>query len=360
MRKKILVLDSSETIRKVCGNLLTQQGYEPVLHERGEGALAEMRKTEFDLAIVATDTEGMSGHEVVTEMRKEKGGKRLPVLLLIGSAELMDTNELFSAEPDMTLNKPFSPQELMMKVDQLLAQPQESEKKPQDDEYDIEQILSEDRYGIDKELDDAAEQAFLGLLADSDSDTDDSDAPHVDKMELTEEPEAGSEIENDFDSDNTPHDYAWFVREMGSNSAVPPKPKKKKPTPPVKESDSFDVEEIGSSNLWTKAAMEAGPESFGDTDKIYIETPLGVSEAPAGERIEEEKIVPDAGLAREFVRILAEAIAREIASQIDLRRLTGRLEQLLSETIAKETASQIDLDRLADRLERLLSETKGA
>lgn len=332
MRKKILVLDSSETIRNVCSNLLTQQGYEPALYERGDEALAEMRRTEFDLAIVATDTEGMSGHEVIAEMRKEKAGKRLPVLMLIGSAELMDTNELFSAEPDMTLNKPFSPQELMLKVDQLLTRPPESESESRDDDFDIEQILTEERYGIDKELDDAAEQAFLGLLSAKDSDSDESERLHVDKVELTEEPAASSEIESDFDSDDAPHDYAWFVKEMGSSSSASPSRKKKSPPPAADEGGSFAVEEIGTSKLWTKRQKEAGAEGFSDTDKIYLETPLGVTEAPARDSLKEQETGGDSDLAHEFVKLLAEALAKEIASQIDLDKLTERLEQLLSET----------------------------
>ena len=53
MGKRILVADASETIISVCRKLLGQHGYEVTLFQDGTRALEELKRSDYDLAVIA-------------------------------------------------------------------------------------------------------------------------------------------------------------------------------------------------------------------------------------------------------------------------------------------------------------------
>lgn len=336
MRKKILVLDISETIRNVCRNLLTRAGYETLLFHVGEEALAELKAGEAELAIIATEAEGMSGHQVVTELRKEKSGRDLPVLMLIGSAELVDTGDLMNVEPDATLNKPFSPEELLHKVDRLLHRPKEADTSGAGDDLDIEQLLAEEKKsGVEGMMEDNDDRAFLGLITENDEAGESAAKPELDKLELDEEERGSGTPGSEFlSADDTPHDYAWFVKEMGAENSKLPKAGKKKAPDAAPDQDEFQVEEIGTSRLSVKPKPQPQPgiDKAADTDKIYLDS---IAEALEPHEAEAPGKSPS-DLGTQFTKQLAEALAREIVKRLDLRDIAGKLEEIVSELKDKE------------------------
>ncbi len=344
-RKKILVADASETIISVCRKLLTQHGYEATLHQDGTRALEELKRGSYDLAVIATATDNCSGYFILQELRKDTTTARLPVLLLLGSSELTDTKELVQLAPDDTLTKPFSPQELLYKIDQLLKRAVAS--VPEEDDVDIESILTDDEQSFEKKISSATDKIFLSMLKQSTTDEPEqkSTAPSLDRLDLSEDQ---YDLENPpqppTTSSDSPHDYDWFVNEMRRDSSDPeaeadhPAPES---APEVDMTTAgatgkFQVQEIGTSKISTKQLNKLKQAEVDSKSKIYIEKlqdelePAASSSAPASQPTAERK-----QLKTEFVKSFAESLAKEIARNIDFDKLVQKLEDAASEKSSK-------------------------
>jgi len=121
--KTILVVDDEPHILQVVSLKLRNAGFSVVTAIDAEDA--------FDLAaggagidLVITDFQmpGMSGVELAKQLHAEPRAKQLPVMLLTAHGLALEPVELRRAGIDVCLSKPFSPRDLLAKVDELLAQ----------------------------------------------------------------------------------------------------------------------------------------------------------------------------------------------------------------------------------------------
>ena len=78
----ILVVDDEATIRKTLGLALTSKGYQVISAGSGTEALLRLEENEVDLALLDMRMPGMSGYEVLKEIRKSRSAVELPVLML--------------------------------------------------------------------------------------------------------------------------------------------------------------------------------------------------------------------------------------------------------------------------------------
>lgn len=85
-------------------NLLREFGFEPVTAATGEQAIEAARNAPPDLMLVDRNMPGMSGDEVVRELRTN-GGSAFPILILSG--EPVDENELERIGANGAVLKPF-------------------------------------------------------------------------------------------------------------------------------------------------------------------------------------------------------------------------------------------------------------
>jgi len=71
-RKKgrILVVDDEEVIRITVSMLLKNEGYDVMVAAGGEEALARIREQEFDLVLTDVRMDGMSGIDLIKEIKK--------------------------------------------------------------------------------------------------------------------------------------------------------------------------------------------------------------------------------------------------------------------------------------------------
>ncbi len=166
MGKRILVADGSETIISVCRKLLVEHGYEVACFKMELKALEELKRAEYDLAVIATTTQNVNGQFIIRELRQDRAKEKLPVLMLLGSSELVDTQELFDLAPSDTLNKPFSPQELLNRIDKNTARLGESETGNSRQKSWISKVfLSDDAKSFEKKISDATDKIFLSMLS---------------------------------------------------------------------------------------------------------------------------------------------------------------------------------------------------
>jgi DNA-binding response OmpR family regulator len=118
---RILVVDDDADIRDMLQFKLAKTGFEVHIEEDGETGLAAARQLQPDLILLDWMMPRLTGPEVVRELRREETGTRVPVILLTAKAQETDVQRGFAAGADDYISKPFSPRELMSRVQALLA-----------------------------------------------------------------------------------------------------------------------------------------------------------------------------------------------------------------------------------------------
>ncbi|MDE5974193.1 MAG: response regulator transcription factor, partial [Eubacterium sp.] len=115
--KKVLVAEDEESIREFIVINLTRSGYEVEQAENGAVALEKFMSDEsaYDVAVLDIMMPELDGLTVCKELRKRSSD--LGIIMLSAKTQEMDkvTGLLFGADDYVT--KPFSPSELMARVD---------------------------------------------------------------------------------------------------------------------------------------------------------------------------------------------------------------------------------------------------
>ena len=114
---KILVVDDEQEIRKVLRLLFEHQGYTVIEACDGVEAVRKAREiNDIDLCIMDVMMPNSSGIEATAEIRKFS---TVPVLFLTAKSLVGDKLLAYDAGGDDYVVKPFSPRELLMKVNAL-------------------------------------------------------------------------------------------------------------------------------------------------------------------------------------------------------------------------------------------------
>lgn len=114
---RILVVDDEPKIRELIGRYASFEGHEVVQAGSGLDAVERCRQESFDLLIMDVMMPELDGFSAVKEIRKEQD---VPVLMLSARGEEYDRIHGFEVGADDYVVKPFSPKELMMRVDAIL------------------------------------------------------------------------------------------------------------------------------------------------------------------------------------------------------------------------------------------------
>lgn len=116
--KSVLVLEDESSIRGFVVLNLKRSGYTVIEADSGENALIEAEKhPEIDLALLDVMLPGISGIEVAKKLRETHPG--IGIIMLTAKTQETDKVSGFMAGADDYVTKPFSPGELMARVDAL-------------------------------------------------------------------------------------------------------------------------------------------------------------------------------------------------------------------------------------------------
>ena len=114
---RILAVDDEPDLRSLLGILLKNKGYEVLEAASGQEAVDLLRsEPRIDLVIMDIMMPGLSGVQACAEIRKFS---TVPMLFLTAKSQLSDKAEAYASGGDDYLAKPFSQNELMMKVESL-------------------------------------------------------------------------------------------------------------------------------------------------------------------------------------------------------------------------------------------------
>ncbi len=116
--KKILIVEDEEAIRSFEAINLRRAGYEIVEAGSGEEALQIYdAEPDFDIALLDISMPGMDGFTLCKELRARS--QKLGVIMLTARTQEMDKISGLMMGADDYITKPFSPSELLARVDSL-------------------------------------------------------------------------------------------------------------------------------------------------------------------------------------------------------------------------------------------------
>ena len=125
-KAQILVVDDDSGVRDLVGDVLELEGYEVTIAIDGLDALSHIRKQKFDLYVLDINMPKIDGLILLEKVRA--AGDLTPALLLSARRERDDIHKGFRIGADDYVTKPFSVEELALRVDAILRRTQSQQK----------------------------------------------------------------------------------------------------------------------------------------------------------------------------------------------------------------------------------------
>jgi Response regulators consisting of a CheY-like receiver domain and a winged-helix DNA-binding domain len=120
--KKILCIEDEPEMIDLIRLILSRRGFEISGANGGKEGLAIIRKDHPDLVLLDLMMPQMDGWEVYQQMKADQATKDIPVIVVTAKAQSIDkVLGLHIAKVDDYITKPFSPQELLASVDNVLG-----------------------------------------------------------------------------------------------------------------------------------------------------------------------------------------------------------------------------------------------
>jgi two-component system phosphate regulon response regulator PhoB len=118
--ERVLVVDDEPDIVALVAYHLAKAGYRVATASSGTDALESARRERPSLIVLDLMLPGMSGYEVLEQLRANDATRDVAVLMLTARREESDRIQGLSLGADDYLTKPFSPQELVLRVGAIL------------------------------------------------------------------------------------------------------------------------------------------------------------------------------------------------------------------------------------------------
>jgi two-component system, OmpR family, phosphate regulon response regulator PhoB len=116
----VLVADDDADIRDLVAFKLEQAGLEVIPVEDGQAALEQARTRRPDLAVLDVSMPQLSGIDVCRMLRADPATSGMLIIMLTARVQEQDVEGGFSAGADDYVTKPFSPRELVSRIQSLL------------------------------------------------------------------------------------------------------------------------------------------------------------------------------------------------------------------------------------------------
>ena len=120
MSAKILLVDDETDMLEMMAYNLGAQGHEILTAVSGLEAVNKARRFSPDLVVLDLMLDGMDGFSVCEILRAQPSTGRVPVLVITALGGQIARLNALAAGADDFLSKPFSPQELVRRVREIL------------------------------------------------------------------------------------------------------------------------------------------------------------------------------------------------------------------------------------------------
>ncbi|MFL6162230.1 MAG: response regulator [Jatrophihabitantaceae bacterium] len=116
----VLIAEDDRDIRELVTTKLSSAGYQVVAVADGLSALNTIRERLPDIALLDVMMPGISGLDVIGKLRTDQRTAAIPVVLLSAKSQDFDVETGIASGAADYIIKPFSPRELLQRVEAVL------------------------------------------------------------------------------------------------------------------------------------------------------------------------------------------------------------------------------------------------
>ena len=123
MAERVLIIDDEERIRKLLTMYLEKEGYIVDEASNGHDGLERLKYMDYSCVLLDVQLPMLNGKSILSELRKTKA---TPVIIMSAQADEQSRVEGFELGADDYVVKPFSPRELMLRINAILQRTKRS------------------------------------------------------------------------------------------------------------------------------------------------------------------------------------------------------------------------------------------
>ena len=121
MSKRILLVDDEPNILLLLGTRLRSEGFEVITAKDGQTGFEAAKKEKPDLIILDLMLPKMDGYKVCGLLKKDSRYAKIPILMFTARGQEEDQKMGMEVGADAYITKPFVPQTLLSKIQELLT-----------------------------------------------------------------------------------------------------------------------------------------------------------------------------------------------------------------------------------------------
>ncbi len=121
MSKRVLIADDEPNIVISLEFLLQQAGYQVQVAHDGQEAWEAIRREPPDLVLLDVMMPRLSGYDLCQKIRENPAWQSMRILMLTAKGREVEVSKGLALGADAYISKPFSTQELLARVRELLA-----------------------------------------------------------------------------------------------------------------------------------------------------------------------------------------------------------------------------------------------
>lgn len=112
---KVMLIDDDKGVHTLMKRIIEDAGYRYCAAYNGDDGLKMLSKEHPDLLLLDVMMPGTNGFDVCREIRER--GRRIPIVFLSAKGDIVDKSIGFKAGGDDYVVKPFSPDELLLRIE---------------------------------------------------------------------------------------------------------------------------------------------------------------------------------------------------------------------------------------------------
>jgi CheY-like chemotaxis protein len=121
LRRKVLLVDDEDALRRVMKDLLEREGYVVAEARDGVQALDQVDRTGPDVIVLDLNLPGLDGYSVLSHLRSRPATADIPVVVLTAKGDEDNEVRVFELGADDFLTKPFRARALSARLDAVLG-----------------------------------------------------------------------------------------------------------------------------------------------------------------------------------------------------------------------------------------------
>ena len=120
-KPRILYVEDEVFLARIVTDTLQAHGFEVILENTGEHAVTKFEKERPDVCVLDVMLPSKDGFTIADEIRERDG--KVPIIFLTAKSEVADVVNGFRIGGNDYLRKPFSMEELIVRIENVLRQP---------------------------------------------------------------------------------------------------------------------------------------------------------------------------------------------------------------------------------------------